>query len=105
MAVTPSCALHGPDCDGRLQNHHVVSRQRLRRAWKAAKAEERRTGVRAWSITAAINDERNLTALCVHHHMQVEAKRVRVPVSEGAWAFAAEYGLDAMLAEDLRRAA
>lgn len=103
--MTPSCALQGPDCDGRVQLHHVVPRQRLRRAWKAAKAEERRTGVKAWSITAAIKDERNLIGLCVFHHMQVEAKRLRCPVSVGAWAFAEEYGLDAMLAEDLRRAA
>ena len=101
----PECALHGPDCRGRLQWHHVIPKQRIRRAWKSARAHYNRTGTKPWSVTKAIADERNRVWLCVYHHGQVEAKRLYVEPPESAVEFAREYGLEWSLDVDRERAA
>ena len=90
---------HG-DCDGSLTDHHIVSRQRLRREWRAAKAEHRRGGPKPWSITKAIADPRDKVRICWGHHQAVEAKRLYVTPPDSAREFAREYGLEWSLEAD-----
>jgi hypothetical protein len=87
------CYAAGPDCDGPLQRHHVVKRQRIRAAWKSLMAAKRRGGPNPWSITKAIEDPRNLVWTCLRHHTE----ETEMPPPEGFWAFVAEYNLEAAL--------
>lgn len=98
-----TCVFHGADCAGRIQLHHCVPRQRLRREWKAAKAAHRRGGPKPWSITRAIADERNLVPVCHFHHGQVEAHKLYVTFPESVLEFAREYGLEGSLEADVYR--
>lgn len=100
----PMCVFSGDDCRGRLQWHHVIPRQRIRRAWKSACAAQGRGGPKAWILGDAIHDARNRVWLCVYHHGEVEAKRLYVTAPESAREFAAEYGFLAELEADELRA-
>lgn len=88
-----TCLFEGDDCSRRVQLHHVVPRQRIRRAWNAAKAAHYRGGPKPFLLTKALEDERNLVGLCVWHHGQVEAHKLYVTAPESAREFASEYGL------------
>jgi hypothetical protein len=97
--VIPVCFFHGPDCRGRLQWHHVLPRQRLRRAHREVVATYRRSGGdKPWALSLAITDERNRVWVCVYHHGEVEAKRLYVPVPDSVRDFAEDFGLDRELA-------
>ena len=100
-----ACAFHGEDCRGRLQWHHIIPRQRIRRAWQTEKAAARRGGFKPWSVTKAIADERNRVWLCVYHHGEVEAKRLYVAPDDAVREFAYGYGLEWSLEADERKAA
>lgn len=100
----PVCVFHGPDCRGRLQWHHVVPRQRIRRAWKSEQAAHRRgENPYPWPLYRALNDDRNRVWLCVFHHGQVEMRKLYVDPPESAREFAREYGLEWSLEADARR--
>lgn len=88
------CYAQGPDCDGPVEAHHLVKRQRIRREWRRLKAEQRRGGPKPWSVTKAIEDERNIVGACkLTHHVEETA----VPIPDGFWDFIAEYGLEPCL--------
>lgn len=101
-----ACVFHGEDCRGRLQWHHVVPRQRIKRTHREVVARYRRSGgEKPWGLVRAIADERNRVWLCVFHHGQVEAKRLYVDPPESVREFAREYGLEWSLEADQRKAA
>lgn len=116
-----TCALASKDCAGRLEWHHVIKQQRLRREFKYGAFE-----IPTWQLTAAseqvwspahryadpdlsldsiLGDTRNRIFLCSHHHELVTNGRVKVELPDSVWEFAREFGLEGMLENDLRRAA
>ena len=94
------CVFHGVDCRGRLQWHHVVPQQRIKRLHKSVVAAYRRGGPKPWACSRAITDERNRVWLCVYHHGEVEAKRLYVDPPGSVLEFAREYGLEWSLEGD-----
>lgn len=95
------CYFAGQDCRGRIQLHHVVSRQRIRRRWNGLHAEHRRGGPEPWGLMGALGDERNLVPVCVFHHGQVEQKLLYITVlPDPVREFAREYGFEADLEVD-----
>lgn len=113
------------DCAGRLQWHHVVPQQRLKRrfphgAYRAKLAGEftqwlpiPRTGLprdiapvemEQTSLRLILRDQRNRANVCAFHHGQVEARRIYVDPSDPVREFAREYGLEAELDQDAVRA-
>lgn len=94
MRIVNRCYAQGPDCDGPLEAHHIVKRQRIRKRWNTLKAEQRRGGPKPWSITKAIADPRNKVYACKRtHHLEESA----VPIPAGFWDFIAEYELESCL--------
>lgn len=91
-----SCALaHRSRCDGHLEHHHVISKQRIRNA----------LGRGSVVAESAVADERNLLPLCrTHHHLvTVGALHLREAELPGeVFAFATDYGLVWSLERDLR---
>lgn len=57
-------------CWGRLEAHHHIPKQRIKRALANAPKKV---------ILAALNDPRNGVAGCTFHHGQVEAKKLEFP--------------------------
>jgi hypothetical protein len=101
-----ACALsHLGDCDGRVQEHHIVKRQSIRRVWRSLMAAKRRGGPKPWSVTKAIADPRNKVNVCWHHHKPVEEGRLAVPLPAGFYGFVNEYGLQGQLPRQLREVA
>lgn len=84
------CYAAGPDCDGPVEAHHLVKRQRIRAKWRTLMAAKRRGGPKPWSVTKAIADERNIVYACKRTHHVEESP---VPVPDGFWDFIAEYDL------------
>lgn len=66
---------------GRLDFHHVISQQTIKRE------------VDPELVTQALCDPRNGVPLARWHHDQVEAFMTRIEIPAEAWAFAADYGL------------
>ncbi len=78
------CRLEGGSCSGRVQGHHVVAKQALKRR-----------GLVDW-----LYDTRNRLAVCEKRHMQHESGFRRIPralVPASAEEFAGELGLDWLL--------
>lgn len=84
------CAAMGARCDGRIQLHHLVPQQRIKREHKAAVAAYRRGGPKPWALGRMLADERNLVPLCKRHHELVEQHLLEIDVPAEAWLFAAE---------------
>ena len=115
------CALrhrHADLCEGRVEWHHVVKQQRLRREFRygARYDVERAVYVPATRYSAVVHsttgrrtldsilgDRRNLLWLCHHHHELVTAGRITLEVPDSVWRFASEYGLTGMLENDLAK--
>lgn len=108
------CQFADGDCAGRLEWHHAIKQQRLRRefrygAWRV-------DGDRWWVpasrgadpdlfLDQILGDPRNRVFLCTHHHELVTNGRLTVELPDSVWEFAREFGLTGMLENDLRRAA
>lgn len=88
------CYAYGPDCDGPIEEHHLIKRQRIRRVWQSLMAAKRRGGPKAWSVTKAIADPRNKVYACKRTHHVEESP---VPIPAGFWDFVAEYHLESEL--------
>jgi hypothetical protein len=71
-------------CWGRLEAHHHVPKQRIKRA--LAKAPKK-------VLLAALNDPRNGVCGCTFHHGQVEAKKLEFPAPPYLDEFLEEFGL------------
>lgn len=81
------------DCDGRLEEHHLIPQQRIKREHKSAVAAHRRGGPQPWGLARALGDRRNLVRICKRHHELVTNHILwleREDLPAGAWAFAAE---------------
>lgn len=88
------CYAAGPDCDGPVEAHHLVKRQRIRAKWRTLMAAKRRGGPKPWSVTKAIADERNIVYACKRTH---HVEETPVPLPAGFWDFIAEYDLAGQL--------
>ena len=115
------CVLANSECRGRLEWHHAVKQQRLKRefkygaVWKIRDAKwipcshydpvvYSQEGF-ARSLYDILGDPRNRIWLCSAHHEKLTNARVQVPIPESVWEFCDEFGLRAMLENDLARAA
>lgn len=115
--ASPQCALAGEGhCLGRLEWHHAVTKDRLKRAFPHGAIidyhERPRRYIpasRMWSpdpdvtLDAILGDTRNRVWLCGAHHEKVTNARLAVDLPESVWEFAREYGLDAPLENDIAR--
>lgn len=110
------CAFAGPDCEGRLEWHHCLTKNRLKRMFPYGGSRE--PGDRQWypisrlgpgtqtiPLTEILGDARNRVWLCSHHHELVTNGRLKVELPESVWEFAREFGLAAQLENDIARAA
>ena len=78
--VVDRCLREGPQCDGRLDLHHVIYQQTLRKHGHAG----------------LTGDFRNMVVLCRFHHEQHHSRFRPIPAAllpEEAWEFADELGL------------
>jgi hypothetical protein len=92
MSACIAAGRHCP-CEGRLQEHHVIAQQWIKREHKSAKAEQRRGGPAPWGVSRVLADRRNLIRICKRHHELVEQRILYLAADElpaGVWAFAAE---------------
>src|SRR6266498_2440841 len=122
MRETVTCALYSPDdrygCSARLEWHHAIKQQRLKREfkygarwrdegmashWAPARRYDpvTRSGPFQRTLDDILGDTRNRVWLCSHHHELVTNNRVEAPLPESVWEFAREFGLDAQLENDL----
>lgn len=88
------CVLADETCDGRLEGHHIITQQRLR------KLAER--GHLTGDLREAIADTRNGIALCRSHHHRVERGSLslsRDDLPEPIEAFAEDFGCGAELSD------
>ena len=119
------CQLESPECRGRLEWHHAIKQQRIRRefkwgawarpqytlpgpgAWVPAHRSEPVTRSHATALTLddILGDTRNRVWLCSFHHEKVTNGRLKVELPESVWEFAREHGLEAQLENDIARAA
>lgn len=87
------------DCDGRLQDHHLVKQQAIRRRWRTLNAAFRRgMGPRPWALGKALGDRRLQIRVCKRHHDMLESRELHLSHDSLAyWAQQAvdEYGLEA----------
>lgn len=97
------CALAGVHpCGGRLQAHHSIPKQTLRRLHAQAVRGASMVGARpeweerlaAVELDELIADARNSEVLCELGHRQVELGRFRLVPHRHLRAFAADYALD-----------
>lgn len=115
---------------GRVQWHHPIKQQRIRDrfprgAWRPGEDHVLRSEHEDWepiprgysvrdvspgfetvTLTAILRDERNRMMLCsgpLSHHSEVEGDYRNLP--ERVWEFAREFGLLAMLENDIARQA
>lgn len=117
-----SCAAaHLGGCKGHLERHHVFKRQRLRSQfpygvwfhagtgrWNAASYYEpvRRSSDVARTMTAIVEDERNIMLLCSEgHHEPVTKGQLHLSVPDSVWEFCRELGIEGQLENDLARQA
>jgi hypothetical protein len=121
-----SCALANPleahyGCSGRLEWHHAIKQQRLKREFKhgaviwldpgssqrwvpafRTNAVREDTAFRR-TLDSILGDTRNRVWLCSHHHELVTNGRLEPPLPDEVWEFADEFGLTAQLENDLAR--
>jgi hypothetical protein len=97
----------GRECDlgprGKLDRHHVVKQQWIRKVHRSLTAAYRRgQGPKPWSLKRALADSRNLVVTCWRHHAELEDGRAKVtPI--GFWDFIEEHrGLEAELPRGFR---
>lgn len=110
---------HGK-CEGRLQWHHAIKQQRLKRgfpwgAWRGLAQTWQPIGrydltprggdIEMIPLADILGDARNRVWVCSHHHELVTNGRLHVELPQSVWEFADEYGLRAMLENDLARRA
>lgn len=118
IASGSKCALADKGCRGRLEWHHAIKQQRLRREFKH--------GAYSWlgkwrplprpalqsnvyphlarlSLDDILGDPRNRIWLCSHHHELTTNGRLEVELPEPVWEFAREFGLVGALENDLAR--
>jgi hypothetical protein len=118
MTDVNGCQLQGPECRGRLEWHHAVKQQRLKREfkhgafrydiskpWLPAKRFAPASTSDQWNRTLddILGDTRNRVWLCSHHHELVTNGRLEPPLPDEVWEFADEFGLTAQLENDLAR--
>jgi hypothetical protein len=111
------CQLQDGSCGGRLEWHHAIKQQRLRREFRYggvwaqgrfwpgsryAPVTESRYGLLV-TLDDILGDERNRVFLCSHHHELVTNGRLEPPLPDEVWVFAREFGLTGMLENDLAR--
>lgn len=125
--MSVSCAAFSPECHGRLEFHHAVRQQRIKRefphgAWRARSGAFKRQ--QAWhpiprstllsdiaidpefaALSDILGDTRNRIWLCQAHHERLHNKRFELELPESVLEFAAEFGFTAALENDARRAA
>ena len=100
MSMPLLCCFWGHGrCVGRVQKHHVIPRQELRKRHAGATHSQQLRldppelkPLRTW-----IADERNIVGLCFHHHQQLTNARIylrRSMLPSGIDDFASETGLD-----------
>jgi hypothetical protein len=111
------CQLQDGSCGGRLEWHHVIKQQRLKRefrfgAWRIPSDEtwrpyDRRDNQVPFKLRKTLDqilgDERNRVWLCSAHHERVTNGRLEAPLPDSVYEFAAEFGLTAQLENDLAR--
>jgi hypothetical protein len=121
--VQPRCAFadeDGHECKGVLEWHHVIKQQRLKSKFRYGAYWSQQDGG-GWepsdrftpidfdeeecvTLDSIIADTRNRMWLCSEGaHEPVTNARLRVVVPESVWEFAREYGLVAMVENDLAR--
>lgn len=114
-----TCALaHLGGCSGRLDRHHVVEQQWLKKrfpggaVWDRARDRLvplfREHHVPAGAVVPTsdlLDDPRNHVPLCRFHHEQVTNHRVLLEPSEAVWRFAHMVGLSSRLLKQAERAA
>lgn len=107
------CALSDKDCRGRIEMHHIVSKNRLKQEFRfgASKVDGVYRGVDRWEqhpdrlLPQILRDKRNLLPICAFHHEATTNHRVYPPIPKAAWAFARAYGMEAHLERYEERAA
>lgn len=87
------------DCDGKVQRHHAIRAQVIRRMLAPGRAhlmlDDELRAAKA-ELNRALNDSRNLLDVCKRHHDLFHAARFAVPregLPEGLEAFAVDFGL------------
>jgi hypothetical protein len=120
--MSGTCAMFSPECHGRLEWHHAIKQQRLKRTfphgarWAQQGLASRwvpadrygpvsRYGIGARTLDDILGDTRNRVFLCTRHHELVTNGRLKVELPPSVWRFAEEFGLTAQLENDIRRAA
>lgn len=118
--MTEMCAAFSPECHGRLEWHHAVSRNRLKRqfprgAWRYGNGAEPFSpvprGLRVEGhiqlrlLDEILGDTRNRIWICSFHHERLTNGRLKVELPESVHEFAADFGFTAALENDARRAA
>lgn len=86
------CSLADETCDGRVEAHHIITRQTLRRLAEL--------GLLTGELELALGDDRNGLALCASHHHRVERGSItltRDDLPEVVEGFAEDYGCAAEL--------
>jgi hypothetical protein len=115
------CVLADGECAGRLEWHHAIKQQRLKRkfplgayfgkglGWQPVTRfgllQDWYVGYPIKPLDEILGDTRNRVWLCSHHHEKVTNGRLKVELPESVWEFAAEFGLTAQLENDLARQA
>lgn len=90
------CCMESAACEGRLEAHHIISRQRLRFAREAARTAlssgrevtPERKHLHEQSIEDLIADPRNGVVVCERHHK----RPWNIPEPDHVAEFRAEYG-------------
>lgn len=97
-----NCIFLDEFCEGRLDPHHVIPRQRIRARFGRGRGL---IPLSRGNQVAAIRDERNIVPLCRHHHELVTNRRLYLTEADlphGIHDFAKEYGLEWSLHLDVR---
>lgn len=114
------CVFNNGECDGRLEWHHAIKQQRIKREfkygalhngdlatpeWVPASRHDPVSATDAYGLTLdhILGDPRNRVWLCSHHHELVTNGRLDVELPESVWVFARKFGLAAQLENDLAR--
>ncbi len=117
MAV---CAAYSPECRGRLEWHHAVTKSRIKRAFKygalwdegighaipaSRYAPVTFTDAHHTTLDDMLGDTRNRVWLCQAHHERVTNGRLEVELPGSVYEFADEFGFRAQLENDQARRA
>lgn len=93
-----------------MERHHVIPKQRLKKAWRSARnyppgSIARESPLGKVTLTALLADERNLCDLCRRHHHRVTHGYDKLGLAQlprGIADFAREFGIGWMLDRELR---